>query len=132
MSEKSCAVKTIQKKLSSGTSIEVRMERVGKDMHLLLTGGTAPHIGCVVMSVPRPSLSGDGTVSATSSVINAIGHKDEEICRILAEAVCRAHQCLVVCVGGFHEDHLQADQIAEIKRVVAEELIPQLTNLYTT
>ncbi|MCC8151895.1 MAG: hypothetical protein LIO96_10700 [Lachnospiraceae bacterium] len=131
MSEKTCIVKNIRKSLSSGADIEVRMERVGKDMHLLLTGGTDPHIGCVVMSVPRLSLSGDRTASATSSVINVIGHKDEEICRVLAEAVCRAYQCLVVCVGGFHEDHLQEDQITEIKRVVAEELIPQLTNLYT-
>ncbi|MCD8148111.1 MAG: hypothetical protein LUE92_00795, partial [Clostridiales bacterium] len=85
---------TIRKELSFGVSMEIEMKRVGKDIHLLFTGGTAPHIGCMVMSVPRPSLTGDGTISATSSVVNAVGHKDEEICRLLAETVCKAHNCL--------------------------------------
>lgn len=118
----------IRSQLSFGTFLEVRKSRVGDDIHLLLIGGTAPHIGCVVMSTPRPSLTGDGTVSATSSVINAVGHKDEVICRLLSEAVCRAHNCLTVCVGGFHADHLSAEQIREVQRVVKEELIPQLSD----
>ncbi|MCD8230281.1 MAG: hypothetical protein LUD14_00365 [Clostridiales bacterium] len=112
--------------LSFGTSIEVRLSRVGEDIHLLLSGGASPHIGCAVMSVPRPSLTGDGSVSATSSVLNVTGHKDEVICRMLSEAVCRKYNRLTVCVGGFHADHLSAEQIAEVRQAVEKELIPQL------
>ena len=38
--------------------------------HILLYGGQSPHIGCTVLAEPRPSLLGDGSVSATASVLN--------------------------------------------------------------
>lgn len=119
-------IEEIKVALSFGTSIEVQISRVGEDIHLLLSGGTLPHIGCVVMSVPRPSLTGDGSVGATSSVINVTGHKDEVICRALSEAVCRRYNRLTVCVGGFHEDHLSGEQIAEVRQAVEEQLIPRM------
>ena len=77
-------------------------------------GGERPHIGCVVQAVPRPSLSGDGTISVTSSVINLTGHKDEFLCRRLAENRCRETGKVVVCTGGVHMDHITGEQIEEL------------------
>ena len=72
-------------KTIAGITIEICEKAIGEDLVLTLSGGEKPHIGCVVQAVPRPSLSGDGTISVTSSVINLTGHKDEFLCRRLAE-----------------------------------------------
>ena len=57
-------------KTIAGITIEICEKAIGEDLVLTLSGGEKPHIGCVVQAVPRPSLSGDGTISVTSSVIN--------------------------------------------------------------
>lgn len=87
---------------------------VGEDLSVLLYGGDKPHIGCTVLAVPRLSLSGDGSVSCTSSVINLTGHKDEQICRYAAEALCKRYQTAVSCAGGFHVDGITSGQIREL------------------
>lgn len=62
---------------------------IGEDVLICLKGGERPHLGCVVQTEPRVSLTGDGSVSATSSVLNFTGHKDEVICRWMAEQVSK-------------------------------------------
>ena len=52
-------------KTIAGITIEVCEKAIGEDLVLTLSGGEKPHIGCVVQAVPRPSLSGDGTISVT-------------------------------------------------------------------
>ena len=58
-------------KTIAGITIEICEKAIGEDLVLTLSGGEKPHIGCVVQAVPRPSLSGDGTISVTSSVIKS-------------------------------------------------------------
>ena len=70
--------------------MEVTVMKLGEDFQICLAGGEKPHIGCVVQAVPRESLTGDGSWSATSSVWNRTGHKDEVLCRMLAEKICCA------------------------------------------
>lgn len=80
---------TVVKKISTPDfDIEAGAAKIGEDILLYIQGGDKPHIGCTVMAVPRPSLSGNGERSVTSSVMNLTGHKDESICRMLAEDVC--------------------------------------------
>ena len=62
-------------KTIAGITIEICEKAIGEDLILTLSGGEKPHIGCVVQAVPRPSLSGDGTISVTSSVINLTGQQ---------------------------------------------------------
>ena len=90
-------------RLSSG---ELLAEAVLLDgsCHILLYGGQSPHIGCTVLAEPRPSLTGDGSASATASVLNVCGHKDEAVCRLLAETVASRTGRVTVCTGGFHQD----------------------------
>ena len=83
------------------SQIEIQATRVGCDIQLLLRGGSSPHIGCIVLATPRPSLTGDGSRRATASVINVTGHKDEALCRYLAEKVAAAADAVTVCTGGF-------------------------------
>lgn len=109
----------------SFTNILVRVTRIGNDYNLLIGSGDKPHIGCTVLSVPRLSLTGDGTMSCTSSVINVTGHKDEIICRRLAEKVASRKRAIVVCTGGVHMEHITPDQIKEIEHSI-ERLANQI------
>ena len=109
-----------QVKTLSFAELIVETENIGKDLLITVRGGTKPHIGCCVLSEPRPSLSGDGTVSATSSVLNCIGHKDEALCRYFAEKAAAAHGCTAVCTGGFHVDVITKEQIEELMRAAEE------------
>ncbi|GFO84308.1 prenylated flavin chaperone LpdD [Anaerostipes butyraticus] len=114
----------IEKELSY-TKLIVKIFRIGKDIHMTLQGGEKPHIGCVVLAVPRPSLDGNGTGSSTASVINVTGHKDEILCRWMAEQVAARENAVTVCCGGFHMDHITKEQILEVKKA-AEEMIRTL------
>ena len=77
---------TVVKKISTPDfDIEAGAAKIGEDILINIQGGEKPHIGCPIMAEPRPSLSGNGERSVTSSVLNLTGHKDESICRSLAE-----------------------------------------------
>lgn len=114
----------IERRLSF-SHIRVELACVGKDYLITVQGGQSPHIGCVVLALPRPSLADKTRVSATSSVINRAGHKDEAVCRLLAEALAGKKESAVVCTGGFHVDDItpeQIDEVMEAVRLIAEEL----------
>lgn len=121
MDQKGCPSEelVIEKQLSFSV-LTVRMRRVGTDCVITVQGGDRPHIGSVVMAVPRPSLDGSGAASATSSVLNLTGHKDEEICRYLAETAAKKLQAVIVCTGGFHIDQASEMQIQEVLQAVRE------------
>ena len=96
--------------------LKLGIERIGEDYLLLVTGGRE-HLGCTVLAEPRPSLTGEGT-SSTSSVLNALGHKDEYLCRALAEKLSSEKKARVVCTGGFHIDNISPAQLQELGKAV--------------
>ena len=100
---------------------------VGDDVLAVIKGGDMPHIGCTVLSVPRESLSGDGHISCTSSVINVTGHKDEQICRLVADSIASACEVTTVCSGGFHIDNITEEGINEVLRAV-RDMISELSD----
>lgn len=87
---------------------------MGRDYTIAVHGGTLPHVGSVVMAQARPSLTGEGT-SSTSSVLNGIGHKDEFVARMFAEAVAVRGNCTAVCSCGIHVDDVTPEQLKLIK-----------------
>ena len=71
-------------------------------------------------------MDGDGKMSSTASVLNVTGHKDEDVCRYLAEKVSAGKNAVVVCTGGVHMDRITKEQIAEIVeavRIIAVEIV---------
>ena len=84
---------------------------LGEDILACIQGGDKPHIGCTVQAVPRPNLT---------------GHKDEVLCRRLAEKLCRETGRVVVCTGGFHIDNMKPEQIDEVVKALdglADEIV---------
>lgn len=114
---------------AAGCSLEVSAAFVGEDILVCLQGGERPHLGCVVQTEPRESLTGDGSVSATSSVLNYPGHKDEVVCRYVAEKISRELKRRVVCTGGFHKDGITIEEIREVQwavETVTEKIVVKL------
>ena len=108
--------KIIKRQLSFSTlTIEIKL--IGKDILILLSGGDKPHIGCAVLAIPSLSLRDKTKISCTSSILNVTGHKDEKICRYVAETFCQKYNSVTVCTGGFHVDNLTAEQIQEVINV---------------
>ncbi len=106
---------------------------LGKDVVLVIGGGDTPHIGCVALALPRKSRKGKSAVRTTSSVLNLLGHKDEEIVRVVAERVCVSINKPVVCVGGIHVENADSSDIeliVENGMKVAERLAEELKNLF--
>ncbi|MEL7623123.1 MAG: hypothetical protein AAGU12_05990 [Clostridiales bacterium] len=99
-------------------------------VNVYLGGGEKSHIGCVVLCQPRPSLKQDGTMSATSSVLNVLGHKDDGLAQPLARELCLASGQTVVVTAGVHIDNAAAEEIqgflmllAEITKQIKENLV---------
>ncbi len=67
-----------------------------------LVGGEEPHLGGVVLSVPRPSLSQPGLTSCTTSVLPLISHKDDLAAKPLAEMLARETGMPVSVAAGLH------------------------------
>lgn len=98
----------------SFTTILIKINKIGNDHNIIVEGGEKPHIGCTVISIPRPSLKGDNSISCTSSIFNVTGHKDELICRALSEKITKKYNSISVCTGGIHIDNITKDQTNEI------------------
>lgn len=90
--------------------IELDVRQLGTDLLAVLCGGTE-HVGCVVLALPRPSLADPQYTSCTSSVINRTGHKDEILCRMVAERLCIRFEAAVACTGGIHVDGITEQQL---------------------
>jgi len=88
------------------TRVWANVERVGKDMVLVLGGGEAPHIGGVVLAVP-----GEGVQTLVHGP-----HRDLEVLVPLAGTVSARYGVTVVAVGGVHIDHATPEEIAVVVR----------------
>ncbi|KKM12843.1 hypothetical protein SY88_01550 [Clostridiales bacterium PH28_bin88] len=113
--------------------MEVRGTAVvtGNGIVVHLFGGELPHVGSIVVSQPRPSLQAGGGTSCTSSTLNLVGHKDDELARPVAEMLSRKLNQVVVVVAGVHVDAATAQEIRQLSQHgmgVAKRLLEQITD----
>ena len=111
-------------KMQNGLPVFAQLVQMGKDCTICVWGGDTPHVGSVVMSTARPSLTGSG-VGVTSSVLNGIGHKDEYVARKFAEAAAEKFVCTAVCSCGIHIDGITPAQLQEVS-AVCDKLLKQV------
>jgi hypothetical protein len=98
------------KTVINSVNIRCDVNAMGDDFCVLLYGGDLPHVGSTALSVPRPSLTGQG-VSATTSILNCIGHKDDVLAKLFAETIAAKTNHVTVCVCGIHVDGLSFEDI---------------------
>lgn len=96
-----------------GYRIDYSINKHG-DSYIIYAGGGEEHIGSVVLAVPRNSLADSDTIGCAVSVLNVPGHKEEEIARLLAEALCLCSKMPSVAVSGIHFDNIDRQGIETI------------------
>lgn len=90
--------------------ISLTLLDTGHGINGLLVGGEKPHIGGVVLALPRPSLSGEGW-SEDVFITPVPGHKDVEVARSVASLLSRHLQCPVVVTAGIHSEQLSSEEL---------------------
>lgn len=112
-------------------NINARAFLVGEDLCVIISGGDSPHIGCVTLSVPRPSLSDKNKLSSTTSILNLIGHKDDEAARYVSEALSSRLNKNVVVTCGIHVNNIKTEEIhttMELIKDITNKLVESLVN----
>lgn len=104
-----------QKIIDGKYSLEAVITQTRDGLNIYLGGGEEPHIGSVVISQPRPSLTGDGRVSCTTSVYNFIGHKDDGVGVLLAEDLCRSLNQVIVVTAGVHIEKAREEDLRRFR-----------------
>jgi hypothetical protein len=100
-------------------------------LQVYVGGGEKAHIGSVAVSQPRESLTGDGSVSCTTSVFNLVGHKDDAVSVAIAEAICTTVKQVVVVAAGVHVSAADSDDIERLlgnTRKLTEKILQRLNN----
>ena len=93
--------------------ISLTLMDTSNGIHGLLIGGEKPHVGGVVLALPRPSLRGEGW--STDVYITPVpGHKDVDVARKVAETLARELRFPVAITAGIHSDQLCSEEVREI------------------
>ena len=95
----------------------------GKDISICISGGDEPHIGAVAVAVPRESLTGDGSNSASASVICITGHKEDEMVRRIALDLSSKWKCNVAVSAGVHINDANKDDIVKLNMIIKDLMI---------
>jgi len=110
--------------------INMKAVIIGEDLCVIIYGGDTPHIGCVTLSVPRPSLADINIISSTTSVLNLIGHKDDEVAKYVSQTLSSSLNKHVVVTCGIHIDSITRDEIGttiELLKELTDKLIQRLS-----
>ncbi len=97
----------------------------GKDVSVAIYGGDKPHIGAVAVAVPRESLTGNGSISSSASVICIAGHKEDELARKVALKISATWNCVATVSVGIHIDDALLEDFIRIEQNV-ESLVSEL------
>ncbi|MDP4126627.1 MAG: hypothetical protein Q8912_06775, partial [Bacillota bacterium] len=93
--------------------ISLTLMDTGNGLHGLLIGGEKPHVGGVVLALPRPSLRGEGW-SADAFITPVPGHKDVNVAQKVAERIASELRLPVVITAGIHSDNLVPEELSQI------------------
>jgi len=99
-------------------SLHLGATPMGQDLAVTLSGGDRPHIGAVALSQARASLKGDGSLSATTSVLALLGHKEDDLARALAARLAAALGGAVTVACGIHLEGILPEELAQVPPLV--------------
>jgi len=104
-------VRTVQITVGEGRyRVALSASLTGRGLNILLTGGESPHIGAVVMCIPRQSGTGNG-LTADTWVVPVPGHKDFHLAKSIGEMISRVTGEVTVVAAGIHIDDAKAWEI---------------------
>ncbi|MDW6004999.1 prenylated flavin chaperone LpdD [Vibrio mangrovi] len=101
---------------------------VGRDLAVTIHGGDKSHIGATALAQPRASLQDASKVSASTSVLCVLGHKEDLLAHRTAQVLASALNCVVSVNCGIHIDNAGAEHLSMVPDVV-NTLTHQLVDL---
>lgn len=101
-----------------GRDVTVEVQLLGADIHVLVYGGDAAHLGGTAVAVPY--LSAGKRPSAFLSSVSVPGHKDEELWRVIAKKVAVEHQATAIVSGGVHFEGVDAEDVAQASAAIED------------
>jgi len=121
------------------TRIRVTFEEAGKDLVVICTGGTVPHIGAVAIGVPIPRRNDPSSHRGSVSVLTIPPHREDLIVRPAAEKLVSALVKTTVVVAGIHLDNPSPQELQQIlencdkgmNRII-EKFVNAKKDLYTS
>jgi len=69
---------------------------------LQILGGEKPHLGAAALAIPHASLADPNRLSASTTVIPRLTHKDDQIAKPLAEWLATSLNTPTLVVAGLH------------------------------
>lgn len=109
------------------TTIQMDITPVGDDIHILLTGGDQPHIGCTAFSVPLPDTD---PVQCETSVIKSDENADDLFCTYVAENIAAQTGQRTLCTGGVFVENPDERQQAKLFENI-DEMIKDWATFFT-
>jgi hypothetical protein len=91
---------------------------MGDDHCVVITGGDRPHLGAVALAQSRPSLRDPARVSASTSVLTLLGHKEDVLAHRVAGRLASALNRNAVICCGIHVDAISPAEMEFIDRAV--------------
>jgi acylphosphatase len=120
-------IETVVSESSNGFSLKGTVMALDNgDVIVVVTGGR-DHIGAVGLAVPRPSRLDSNNISATSSVLTMLGHKEDVLVKDISEKLAAATGRNIVVIAGVHYDDLSG-----IDLKLLHELWRELTDKIAT
>lgn len=107
------------------TRVELFARLVNDSIVVILQGGEVPHVGAVVLTIPRPSLEDENQISHNSWIMPVLGHKDDEIARVCAEKITRSTGKTTVVIAGIHIHDARSEEIYHVIEL-CDQLVQQL------
>ncbi len=98
--------------------LEALTVRMGDDLCIVITGGDQPHLGAVALAQARPSLEDKSKISASTSVLTVLGHKEDLLARTAAQTLAAAINKTVVVCCGIHVNAISEDEIHFIEAAI--------------
>lgn len=114
------------------TKIQMEVTPVGEDLHILLTGGNHPYLGCTAYASPaeEPEEPEDPEVpSCDISVITTMEDPEATFCIYVADRICKATGKTVLCTGGIYVDNPSEHEVAKLYENV-DDLIKEWLQFY--
>lgn len=100
------SIETIVGDSKGGYTLQGTVITLDSDDVIVVLGGGRDHIGAIGLAIPRPSLEDPKGISATTSVLTMLGHKDDEPAKYVGEKIAAATKRNIAVIAGVHYDNL--------------------------
>jgi gallate decarboxylase subunit D len=104
---------------SGRISVDAVLVPMGNDLCVAITGGERPHLGAAAVAQVRPSLADPARLSATTSVITLLGHKENIVATRVAHDLAAGLNKNVAVACGIHVDNITSQEMQFVNEAIA-------------